>query len=58
MSYVCPNKKTNKIGGSGNGLPPKFGPTMKRNPSESINSQSTWFQGGYKPINPSKLVPQ
>ena len=34
------NKKANKEAGSSNELSPKFGPTMKRNPSESINSQS------------------
>ena len=27
------NKKNNKKGSSGNEVPPKFGPTMKRNPS-------------------------
>ena len=32
-------KKTNKRAGSSEGLSPKFGPTIKRNPSESINSQ-------------------
>ena len=37
------NKKTNKKAGSSNGLSPKFGPSMKRNPSESINSQSLGF---------------
>ena len=40
LVYGKLNKKTNKKTGSSNRLPPKFGPTTKRNPSESINSQS------------------
>ena len=39
VSGKIEQKKTNKKTSSSNGVPSKFGPTMKRNPSESINSQ-------------------
>ena len=37
--------KTNKKADSGNKLSPKFGPSMKRNPSESIAPNPPDFRG-------------